>query len=793
MLLNITYIGEHLLPGILGHVNILLALASALAAMILYLLAEIKNKASLKLWAKSAYLVHFVALLTASITLFYILFNQYYEYDYVWKHTASYLPFKFIVSAFWAGQEGSFLLWILIEAILGMIVFFKAGVFENRVMAVISGAQAFLTTLVTGIKPFGIILGQNPFALLRDNMGSNEVEFFSNANYLSMISDGNGINPLLENVWMVTHPPLLFLGYSAALIPFAYAMAALWKRDYQSWLKPAFPWMIFAIISLGGGILLGGAWAYESLTFGGFWAWDPVENASLIPWLFLVAAMHMMILNKRRNHSYALSFVLVILSFFLVIYASYLTRSGVLGETSAHAFGNNGLSTQMIIIMSVIVLVSGFLYVRNYRAFPAQQQEHFLSREFWMYLGAIILVLSAVQIGVSTSIPVINKVFGTAIAPPLEREAFYNQWQLPFAVLILTLTSISLVLRYGTNEKTFFLKNYGLTLGISALLFLVQMWFFGISKPTYLLLLYSINLAIVGSIQFYLKNRTGSYNLSNTLSHLGLGIFMLGVLVAFSNSKIISSNTSKFDLGDPNSNRENQILVKGKMTELNDYWVQYTDLKKDKNHLFYTLDFYQKNAAGNLKKQFTLTPSINVNNRMGNVYDPDTYHHLTKDVFTYLAYADIMADMQGEEARFKEMEMVNISTGDSIRLLNDFLVLDTLRIDYHGTVPDVNNVAIIADLQMISPQQTEKFSLTFAIENGALKKEEKLINGGAYRIRFQGISTQKGGIQLGLDKREMDFIVIKATEFPYISLLLLGATILFIGLGISLVRNIRKP
>jgi cytochrome c-type biogenesis protein CcmF len=672
-----------------------------------------------------------------------------------------------------------------------MILVFTARKFENRVMTVMAAGQFMLSTMILGIKAFGVVLGQGPFELMRNQAGPNDAAFFQDPNYLSHILDGNGINPLLENYWMVIHPPVLFLGYSAAIVPFAYAIASLWKRDYHTWLKPAFPWTIFGVISLGVGILLGGAWAYESLTFGGFWAWDPVENASLIPWLIMIAGMHMLILNKKRNHSFGLSYILVVFSYILVVYASYLTRSGVLGETSVHAFGNNGLSTQMIAIMFITIGVSLVLYFKNFKNFPANAKDEFLSREFWMYLGSIILVLSSLQILISTSVPVINKIFGSEIAPPLDVVGFYNRWQLPFAVLILIITSVSLVLRYGKNDIPSFLKRFGITLVTANVLFVAQLLIFDISTLPNFLFLVTINLAIVSSVDYLIRNKFNLYNLSNTLSHLGIAMFLMGVLVAFSTSKVISTNTSRFDLGDAQTNKENQLLQRNQKKELNEYIVEYTTRRQEGNHLFYGMEFYKLDKDGNPVKDFTVEPSINVNKRMGNVYDPDTYHSFEKDVFTYITYADIEADMTND--RFKELIEKPISVGDTLRVDGYPVVLDSIRVEGNSVAQvDVNNVAIIATLHIIGKREsTGKFELAYRITNGEISKSYHIVEDIGIRFRFVNINAESQGMIIAADKQDMEFIVVKSTVFPYISIMWIGVFITVIGLSLSLYRNIK--
>ncbi len=789
MLLNIQYTGEHLLPGQLGNAFIVLSLLAAFASFLAYIFGNIRKNNRLIRLGRMFYFSHFAFIIAAGATLFYILFQGYWEYDYVWKHTASYLPLKFIISAFWAGQEGSFLLWVFLEALLGMILLFTSKSWESYVMPVLAFGQFMLTTMVWGIRPLGIVIGKSPFMLMRLDPANAGVDFFKDPNYLSNIVDGNGINPLLENIWMVTHPPLLFLGYAAAIIPFAYAIASLWKGDYKQWLKPAFPWMIVALGTLGGGILLGGAWAYESLTFGGFWAWDPVENASLIPWLVILAAMHMMILNRKRNHSYGLSFIFVVLGFVLVVYASYLTRSGVLGETSAHAFGNNGLAAQMVVIMLLTLGVSLWLYFKNFKHFPRSMNDDVLSREFWMFIGAIILILSSFQIFITTSIPVINKVFGTAMAPPLDRVAFYNKWQLPFAILILLTIGISLLLKYGKNDMRKFSVKLAISLGISMLLFLAEIWLFQISGMGILLFLFSADFALVASGYYFARNKYGTYNLSNSVTHFGFGLMMLGIIVAFSTSQIISTNTSRYDLGGNEMNRENQLLIKNEVKQLGPYWVKYTDVRREKNHLYYTLDFMKKDATGNLHHEFTLVPSINVNSRMGNVYNPDTHHAFDKDVFTFISYADIMADATGDE--YKNVYKSELAIGDTVPVSSYLVVLDSIyvRKQNPGKI-SVENVRIIAAFTLIDKyMQKHPAEVAYVIDQGKVSHENFSSDTLGLRMAFENIGKNPGRMLLRIDEKRFNYIVVKATIFPYISLMWIGVLIMFTGMAVSFYRN----
>jgi cytochrome c-type biogenesis protein CcmF len=213
-------------------------------------------------------------------------------------------------------------------------------------------------------------MGSNPFILLRDSgVLDNAPALHMNMDvtqalkpdYMQSIKDGNDLNPLLQNYWMVIHPPVLFMGFASTIVPFAFVIAGLWKKKFGEWTKPALPWALFSAAIFGVGIMMGAMWAYESLTFGGYWAWDPVENASLVPWLILISGIHTVLIYKHSGHSLRAAHLFFILSFGFVLYSTFLTRSGILGETSVHAFTDLGMNTQLYFFLFVFSWPFAFL------------------------------------------------------------------------------------------------------------------------------------------------------------------------------------------------------------------------------------------------------------------------------------------------------------------------------------------------------------------------------------------------------------------------------------------------
>src|SRR5687767_12433686 len=307
----------HYLVGDLGHLFVITSFITAFVTALAYFKAVTVSALDKKaLWlqnGKVSFYIHAVAVLGISVTLFVIISNHYFEYHYAYNYSDRKLPVYYLISTFWNGQEGSFLLWMFWHALLGVIIIHTNKFWEAPVMTIFALVQAFLASMILGvvIPGLNVKIGSSPFILLRDAMRDAPI-FAAQPEFVP--KDGNGLNPLLQNYWMVIHPPTLFLGFASTLVPFSFAVSAMWQREYQTWIKPVLPWALFGGAVLGTGIMMGGAWAYESLTFGGYWAWDPVENASLVPWLILIAGIHTLLAFKKTGHSLRITMVFFLLS-----------------------------------------------------------------------------------------------------------------------------------------------------------------------------------------------------------------------------------------------------------------------------------------------------------------------------------------------------------------------------------------------------------------------------------------------------------------------------------------------
>src|SRR6185295_10506688 len=397
----------HYFIGNFGHFIVITSFVTALVSSYSYWRAtRTEDIDAREGWIQNGrigFFLHSAAVLGIIVSLFTIIYNHYFEYHYAYSHSSLHLPGQYMISCFWEGQEGSFLLWMFWQAVIGIVLIFTQRSWEMPVMTIFSVVQAFLASMILGVVIPGLELkiGSSPFILLRDAM--QDPIFKIQPDFIP--KDGNGLNPLLQNYWMVIHPPTLFLGFALTLVPFAFCMAGLWKKQYVEWIKPALPWTLLGGGILGLGILMGGYWAYETLSFGGYWNWDPVENAVYVPWLIMIASLHTMITYKNSKSGLKFSVILVIAVFLLILYSTFLTRSGILGDASVHSFTDLGLSGQLLIYLLFFKIAAVVLVIMRWREIPSSEKEiSTYSREFWVFLGATTLCLMGFQVLVPISI-----------------------------------------------------------------------------------------------------------------------------------------------------------------------------------------------------------------------------------------------------------------------------------------------------------------------------------------------------------------------------------------------------
>lgn len=788
----IEYAGENLIAGQVGNLFIIVSFVASLLAVAFYYRASAVSSEinSDKKLGRLFYRIHSISMLGLIGILFYLIYHHAFEYYYIWRHSSSDMPMNYIISSFWEGQEGSTMLWAFWNVVLGNILIYTTKKWEGSVLMIFASVQVFLSAMLLGVFPFDIQVGSNPFVLLREHPDMINLPFTSNPNYLEFV-EGNGLNPLLQNYWMTIHPPTVFFGFASTLIPFAYAFAGLWKRKFQEWIKPALPWTFFGIAILGLGILMGGAWAYEALSFGGFWAWDPVENSSLVPWLVLVAAGHLMLINRTKMRSMFSAFALTLFSFLLVVYSTYLTKSGILGETSVHSFAD-GLPGQLILFLLFYLFIALFFLFKNGGQFLKKTEEDaFWSREFWMFLGALVLVISAFQITLSTSIPVINELFGTNMAPPAKPIEHYNSWQIPLTILVTLFVAISQFLKYKKTEVVPFFKKIAPSFILSFALAILLAVKLEIREVFLILLLFTSLFAVIANADYIVRILKGKIKKAGSaLAHVGFGLVILGSLLSAGNKKIISKNRTQVNINfedNKEANNENVMLLKNDTVLMEPYYITYTNRRVEEGYVYFDMDYLKVNSEGKYTKEFSLSPFVQLNKQMGNVPEPDTKHFLDKDIFTHITYADLENLDSTAQNSYRDADTLNLKIGDSLFSSNAIIKLE--RFERRINKDSLN---LLADDIALGVRITAKtldgknYSATpiMVIRGNRIFSINDNIDPLGLDFGFSGIDpdTEKLSILLAeKNKNSGDFVIMQAIVFPYINVLWMGIIIMVLG------------
>ena len=842
--------------GDYGHLFVIISFFAAILASYGYFQGAKENQLGNSSWlvfSRIAFGVHALSVFGIVASLFSIIYTHRYEYHYAWSHSSNHLPVYYMISCFWEGQEGSFLLWIFWHAILGAILIKVNKTWEAPVMAVFMLVQAFLASMILGVViPYlNTKIGSSPFILMKEALPDLPV-YTIRPDFIA--EDGNGLNPLLQNYWMVIHPPTLFLGFAATIVPFAYCMAGMWKGWTKEWIRPALPWALFAAVILGTGIMMGAYWAYETLNFGGYWNWDPVENAVYVPWLILVASLHLMISYKNSGTALRMAVIMVTLSFLLILYATFLTRSGILGNASVHSFTDLGLSGQLLIYLLAFTFLAIVLIARSWKKIPFENEEpSAYSREFWIFIGVAFLSLAAFQVLATTSIPVYNSIakglgLSLSMAPPAKPEIHYSYWQMGFAIFIAILSGMGQFFWWKKMDKKQLWEALYLpiVLALSCTSIIIVFGLLDanpgeeihyVVKTAYILLIAASLFSVFSNIMIFIKVVQNNYRLTGgALAHIGVAMMLVGILFSSGYSKIVSLNNTGLLYSKEFStevNRDNlllfrnapekmkdlQLIYKGQRIEAKGYsgyinkdWTFPTEdpyklvLRKDlkdKDVVVFkkgdTLEvnpentFYEVAYVKASGDTFTLYPRIQQNPRMGNVVSPDIKHFMGRDLYSHLSAIPLAAD----ERDWSEPETHTIHQGDTI-YINDYVCLFK-HVDVINNVPGVklgaDDFSIVAHLLLLGPDGSSYpmhpnlVILSQQSASGAIPEMNEELG---VKITLNKVKPDTHEFEFSVQTCQKDYIIIKAIEKPGINLLWIGTLLVIVGLAMAMFRRYRE-
>ncbi|MBT8399389.1 MAG: cytochrome c biogenesis protein CcsA [Rhodothermia bacterium] len=804
------------MAGIIGHLLILTAFVACGLSGAAYLRASRESATSE--WftvARAAWAVMAVCTIGAFVVLGYTVVTHQFQYAYVYEHSSRALPVHFLISATWAGQEGSFLLWIILNGVVGLGLIRWARDYEATTMAVIALCQIFLISMVVGLKIGAVPIGSSPFMTL--------AEKFPDAPMLKaglVPADGSGLNDLLQNYWMVIHPPTLFVGFATMIVPFAYAVSAVWKRRYTDWVRPALPWTLFAVMILGVGIAMGGYWAYVTLSFGGYWAWDPVENSSLVPWLIGIAAVHTMIIQKRSGTSHKAALFLCILAYMFVVYSTFLTRSGILGDISVHSFVDLGLYNQLLLWILTMGVVGFGLFAYRYKELPRPRQEPgLLSRETMIFVGAMLICATALVVILGTSAPILGRIFRDN--PSTVPIAFYNKWSLPLSIGFVFLAGLGQLFWWNKmsieNANKVLLKPVALAVvsTIAVLLFtpfveesvrsvppaneVVAMTagiFDGLGGHwqaygpglLLLLLLFVAFFALYGNGFVMWRVARGNPKLAGgALAHVGFALLVIGIIASSGFSNTVAPV-------DPSTGvqRDNFVLNRGQTARVAGYTVTYVGKEiSSQNRPAYLLDVTDPSGSN-----YMLKPVSYESSTQQWIQHPDVRLGARKDLFVAVSPNEMFEDGSASgttTVALRKGEEVQLGGGEySVA----FVAFD---LDADGAhISEDAQIVVGAELRItrLSDGRSETVIPVYSVgQDGAVQIEPAEIPDFGISVGFTGMNVDSGAVNIsfiGVEGPREDWILIQAYEKPLINVVWIGIILLSIGFVLSIYRRAQE-
>lgn len=440
----------------IGYIALLLALLTSVYSVAAFVYGSRKRHPVFLASARNSLLATCGLVTVAVGVLLAAILTHNFNIEYVAQYTSTDMELPYLISALWAGNDGSLLFWAWLLAIFASIIVLTKRSIGRELVPYASAVNMF----TLGFFLILLLLISNPFATLSFTP-----------------SEGTGLNPLLENIGMVVHPPTLLAGYVGFTIPFGFAVAALAKgRLGDEWLTVVRRWAVFTWLILGIGLIIGMWWAYVELGWGGYWAWDPVENAGLMPWLLATAFLHSIKMQKRRGMFKMWNMLLIIFTFGLCIFGTFLTRSGIL--SSVHTFGETQLGPLFLGFLGIIMAGAlGLLAYRSRQLKSETEMESLVSRESTFLLNNLLFVGATVTVFIGTMFPAISELFGGSEVS-LGAD-FFNQVNGPIFLTIILLAGICTIIgwRKATNKNLIrnFLRPLIAALGLAVLLFAMGM------------------------------------------------------------------------------------------------------------------------------------------------------------------------------------------------------------------------------------------------------------------------------------------------------------------------------
>jgi cytochrome c-type biogenesis protein CcmF len=805
------------------------AFLASVAAMVLYALAAYNEKRSFERIANGFWITKGVFLLIASASLIYLIMTHQFQYYYVWNYTSLDLETQYLFSAFYGGQEGSFMLWIIFSTIVGIgLIRWTRKPYKAPVMFVMALTQFFLLSMIVGWDLSFTKIGASPFRTIAQEMPNAP---FIQANPDFVPVDGTGLNDLLKSPWMMIHPPIIFVGFAMMTVPFAFAIASLWTKTYHEWIRPALPWTLAANLSLLTAIFLGGYWAYETLSFGGYWAWDPVENASLVPWLIGTAGIHAMIIQRKSSRAHKASLFLSILAYIAIVYQTFLTRSGILADQSVHSFVDLGLYGQLLMFILVMTFMGIGFYLYRYRELPSPQEEsRFLSREFMTFTGAMLLMILGVIIIVGTSSPIIGRFFVDNPTPP--EIQFYNDWSMPVAIIMAIATVIGQYLFWQKHTWESLAGELITPLLITSTVTVISIVLGEVRNLYYMVYIFAAWFTVIGNGTVLIGLiRKNPRVIGGTITHIGFGAMLLGIIASSVYTEpLLDQRTAAYNArvnaGEVYDEEGFPVMQPREMFSLdlnrptlvnNEYMVTYEGYELSDSprpgQQTYRLRFESIDNGRVFYMYPEVYPMLTSSSRTSIEWsvDPHVQSGFFSDYYLYVAgskYVDQKnKDLERQNRNTdplvslqeEEIQNIEIEQGQTIEAGPFSFTFMNFVPAQESQLPENTQIGIRSLVRVTHTPSGNAFDVEplFAVytEDGQsyTYSPPLEIEQWGMDIRFTRIFPESDSIELtveGLDMEfEEDWVLIVAEEKPFVSVVWLGTFLLMGGFSISIFRH----
>lgn len=815
----------------IGHLLLSGAFLTSLVVMGLYAAAAVRDNLSVEKIANRLWYLKGILLLLSSAALIYLIMTHQFQYYYVWNYTSLDLETQYLFSAFYGGQEGSFMLWILISCLVGVgLIKWTRKPYKAPVMFVMALTQFFLLSMIIGWDLSFAKIGASPFRTIAQEMPNAP---FIQANPDFVPTDGTGLNDLLKSPWMMIHPPIIFVGFSMMTVPFAFAIASLWTKTYHEWIRPALPWTLAANLSLLTAIFLGGYWAYETLSFGGYWAWDPVENASLVPWLIGTAGIHAMIIQRKSSRAHKASLFLSIMAYVAIVYQTFLTRSGVLADQSVHSFVDLGLYGQLLMYILVMTFMGIGFYLYRYRELPSPHEESkFLSREFMTFTGSMLLLILGTIIIVGTSSPIIGRFFVENPTPP--EIQFYNDWSMPIVIIMAFATVVGQYLFWQKHTWESLAGAMITPLLITSTATVVSIVLGEVRNIYYMIYIFAGWFAVIGNLSILITLIRKNPKLAGgTLTHIGFGVLLLGIIASSAyTGPLLDQRTASYNArvaagevydeeGFPVTQpREMFSLDLNRPTLINnEYMVTYEGYELSDSprpgQQTYRLRFESIDNGRVFYMYPEVYPMLTTSSRTSIEWsvDPHVQTGWMSDYYLYVAgskYVEQKNEDLEEQNRNQdplvslqeeadETQTIEIGQGESIEAGPFSFTFMNFTPAQETELPDSTQIGIRSLVRVTHTPSGNAFDVEplFAVyteNNVSYTYSPPLeIERWGMTVSFTRIFPESDSIELTVDGLDMEFeedwVLIVAEEKPFVSVVWLGTFLLMGGFTISIFRH----